>query len=51
MGQYRIAAWLLGLGIVLWFVTWVWNRVVRHRPSVLEHPEELAERHGGAPHN
>ena len=51
MPQYRIAAWLLGIGIVLWACTWAWNHLVRHRPAVLEHPEELAEHHGGAPHN
>ena len=51
MPQYRIAAWLLGIGIVLWALTWAWNRAVRHRPAELQHPEELAEHHGGAPHN
>jgi amino acid transporter len=53
MGQYRIAAWLIGIGIVLWALTWAWNRAVRHRahPGGLAHPEELTEHHGGAPHN
>ena len=51
MGQYRIAVWLLGIGIVLWLVTWLWNRAVRHREGGLRRPEELAEHHGGAPHN
>jgi amino acid transporter len=49
--QYRIAAWLLAIGIVLWACTWAWNRLVRHRTGGLEHPEELAEHHGGAPTN
>jgi amino acid transporter len=49
--QYRIAAWLLAIGIVLWAVTWGWNRLVRHRAGGLAHPEELAEHHGGAPTN
>ena len=31
MPQYRIAAWLLGIGVVLWALTWAWNRAVRHR--------------------
>jgi amino acid transporter len=51
MPQYRIAAWLLGLGVVLWALTWAWNRAVRHRPGGFAHPEDLAEHHGGAPHN
>ena len=33
MPQYRIAAWLLAIGVVLWAVTWAWNRAVRHRPT------------------
>jgi amino acid transporter len=49
--QYRIAAWLLAIGIVLWAFTWGWNRFVRHRAGGLQHPEELAERHGSAPTN
>ena len=49
MPQYRIAAWLLGIGVVLWALTWAWNRFVRHRDSQLRHPEELAEHHGGGP--
>jgi amino acid transporter len=49
--QYRIAAWLLGIGIVLWAFTWAWNHFVRHRPAVLRHPEELAEHHGSGPTN
>ena len=51
MPQYRIAAWLLGIGIVLWVLTWGWNHFVRHRDSRLRHPEELAEHHGDAPTN
>ncbi|MCC2690345.1 MAG: amino acid/polyamine/organocation transporter, superfamily [Rhizobiaceae bacterium] len=51
MPQYRIATWLLGIGIVLWALTWAWNTFVRHRPAGLAHPEALAERHGDAPHN
>jgi APA family basic amino acid/polyamine antiporter len=51
MPQYRIATWLLVIGIVLWALTWAWNTFVRHRPAGLAHPEALAERHGDAPHN
>lgn len=51
MPQYRIAAWLLGIGIVLWAFTWAWNRSVRHRPTRLRHPEELAKRAGDSSTN
>ena len=51
MPQYRIAAWLLAIGVVLWAVTWAWNRSVRHRSTRLAHPEELAEHAGDAPTN
>ncbi|MFZ5847814.1 MAG: APC family permease [Actinomycetota bacterium] len=27
--QYQIAMWLLGLGVVLWVLTWLWNRGAR----------------------
>ena len=46
MPQYRIAAWLLAIGLVLWALTWAWNRAVRHRPTRLAHPEELARARG-----
>ncbi|HRO10353.1 APC family permease [Amaricoccus sp.] len=49
--QYRIAAWLLGIGVLLWALTWAWNHFMRHRPVELEHPEELAEHHGSGPTN
>jgi APA family basic amino acid/polyamine antiporter len=51
MPQYRIAAWLLVLGVVLWACTWAWNRSVRHRPTTLRHPDDLAEHPGDAPRN
>ena len=51
MPQYRIAAWLLVIGIVLWACTWAWNRSVRHRPTALRHPDDLAEHPGDAPTN
>ena len=49
--QYRIAAWLVAIGVALWALTWGWNRAVRHRPTELRHPEELAEHPGDAPTN
>lgn len=51
MGQYRIAAWLLAVGLVLWGLTAAWNRMVRHRPGGFAHPEALAEHKGDAPRN
>ena len=50
MEQYRVAAWLLGIGIVLWAVTWVWNKAT-HRPGDLSHIEELSSHHGDSPRN
>jgi APA family basic amino acid/polyamine antiporter len=50
MPQYRIAAWLLAIGIALWALTWAWNRLVRHRTGELD-PEVLAKGHGSSPHN
>ena len=51
MPQYRIAAWLLLLGLGLWAMTWTWNHFVRHRDSHLRDPQALAEHHDDAPHN
>jgi amino acid transporter len=31
--QYKIAAGLLALGVVLWVGTWFWNRAVRAKPT------------------
>jgi amino acid transporter len=31
--QYEIAAYLLGLGVVLWALTWTWNRAVRAKTT------------------
>ena len=38
MPQYRIAAWLLAIGVLLWALTWAWNRAVRHRADPLAPP-------------
>ncbi len=51
MGQYRIAAWLLGIGVLLWLVTWIWNRGVRRRAGGLQDIKTLAARRGDAPRN
>ena len=41
LGQYPIAGVLIGVGIVLWLVTWVINRKVYHRTSTIENVDEL----------
>ena len=51
MPQYRIALWLIGIGIVLWALTWGWNHLVRHRAGDFRHPEELSSHHGDSPRN
>jgi hypothetical protein len=51
MAQYTIAAWLIGVGIVLWAVTAFWHRTIRHEPTGFARPEELAEHKGDAPRN
>lgn len=52
MEQYRIAGWLLGIGVVLWGVTWLLNRA-SHDPGAggMRSVEDLAERHGDGPRN
>ncbi|EMY34352.1 putative amino acid transporter [Arthrobacter crystallopoietes BAB-32] len=39
--EYQIAGVLIGLGIVLWAATWVWNRAVRAQRTRIRHPEDL----------
>jgi basic amino acid/polyamine antiporter, APA family len=39
--QYRVAAGLLVLGIVLWVCTWLWNRSVRAKKTGFRHPEDI----------
>lgn len=53
MDQYRVAGWLLGLGVVLWALTWIWNRAVGHRPhpGSMAHVDDLAEHHGDGTRN
>ena len=40
-GQYTIAAILIGIGIVLWLITFVVNRAIYSRRTFMEHPEAL----------
>jgi amino acid transporter len=42
-GQYRIAGALVGVGIVLSFVTWIYNRAVRHTPTQFADVERLED--------
>ncbi len=40
--QYQIAGGLLGVGVVLWAITWGVNRAVRGKKTYLRDPEELS---------
>ena len=39
--QYRIAGAMIALGIVLWAITWFWNRGVRAKKTGFRHPDDL----------
>nr|WP_309131353.1 APC family permease [Brevibacterium sp.] len=39
--QYQIAAALIGVGVILWAATWLWNRSVRGASTRFRNPEEL----------
>jgi amino acid transporter len=39
--QYKIAAGLLALGVVLWVGTWFWNRAVRAKPTGFRDVDDL----------
>lgn len=39
--EYRIAGVLLGIGVVLWLVTWMVNRRMNRPPGELDDPEHL----------
>lgn len=39
--QYEIAAWLLGLGVVLWLLTWLFNRGARGKKTGFRQVDEL----------
>ena len=40
--QYTIEAWLLGIGVVLWALTWAANRAFFGKKTYLRDPEDLA---------
>jgi amino acid transporter len=39
--QYTIAGWMLGLGVVLWVLTWAWNRGVRAKKTGFRDTSDL----------
>jgi APA family basic amino acid/polyamine antiporter len=39
--EYQIAGVLIGIGIVLWIITWSWNRTVRAKRTRFRHPEDI----------
>ena len=39
--QYQIAVALVGIGVVLWVVTWLWNRSTKGTSTRFRNPEEL----------
>lgn len=39
--QYQIALALISIGVVLWAVTWLWNRSVKGSSTKFRNPEEL----------
>ena len=39
--QYQIALALIGIGVVLWVITWFWNRSVKGASTKFRNPEEL----------
>lgn len=44
MDQYRVAGWLIGVGIVLWIATWFWNRAAQKaHPGSFERVEDLTD--------
>jgi amino acid transporter len=39
--QYKVAAWLLAVGVILWLVTWFYNRGARAKKTAFRNVEEL----------
>ena len=52
MPQYKIAGWLLAIGIVLWLATWIWNKAF-HKPNAgyLGDVDQMAQHHGDSTRN
>lgn len=44
--EYQIAGWLLGIGFILWILTWITNRLLGQRTAITD-PDALSEREGG----
>nr|MDQ3308234.1 amino acid permease [Actinomycetota bacterium] len=40
--QYKIAAYLLAVGVILWLATWLYNRGVRAKKTGFRDPEKLS---------
>jgi len=41
--EYQIAGLMIGLGLVLWVLTWLWNRGAHGKRTKFRRPEELGE--------
>ena len=39
--EYKIAGAMIALGVVLWLMTWLWNRGVRAKKTGFRHPDDL----------
>ncbi len=39
--EYKIGGAMIVLGVVLWLMTWLWNRGVRSKKTGFRHPDEL----------
>lgn len=39
--QYQIALALISIGVILWAVTWLWNRSIKGSSTKFRPPEEL----------
>ena len=44
--QYQIAGWLLGIGLILWILMWITNRLLGQRSAITD-LEALNEPEGG----
>lgn len=41
--QYQIAGWVVGIGVLLWALTWFLNRALYARPTRIKDPHDLAD--------